>query len=186
MRGYFSRIPDNFIGLGRGTFDVLGVRRAWLRPFVRALVDPDVLFPIWAEGVDFEVRNSPTEFGGATAVTARRQVFHNGPELVMFDRIFATGSDLFDLLGRRERFRARFEARVIDGALLLESAAVWSKIGRRFLRLPWPVAPKIRLCEEYLQSEGVQSVEVTVNLPVIGCCYEYRGKFSYEIVPVSN
>jgi hypothetical protein len=88
---------------------------------------------------------------------------------------------LVDHLGASRRFSAALAARVVDGALLLDSAAVTLRVGRINWRLPQFLAPRIALTERFDDATGQQSVSVTIDVPLLGRVYEYAGSFRYEI-----
>jgi hypothetical protein len=99
----------------------------------------------------------------------------------MRDAITAEPQGLVDHLGTGRRFSAGLAARAVDGALLLDSTSVSMRIGRRRIRLPAFMAPRIALSERFDEATGEQNVAVTIELPVLGKVYEYAGSFRYEI-----
>ncbi|HEU4849106.1 MAG TPA: DUF4166 domain-containing protein [Terrimesophilobacter sp.] len=181
LRSYFSAIPSGSVGVGEGVFDTVGTPRGWLRPFIRLLADPDVLFPVWERDVSFTVANTPVQDAGRPAVAGERTFRLTAGGRTMRDLIVATPDGLVDILGARRRFRALFAARVVDGGLRLESTRVAVRIRSRQVVIPGPIAPRVRLTERFSESDDRQHVEVTVTLPLIGRVYEYAGSFRYEL-----
>ncbi|HYI31831.1 MAG TPA: DUF4166 domain-containing protein [Glaciibacter sp.] len=182
LRSYFSAIPDGQHGYGTGIFSAVGTPRQWLLPFLRVLVPGDVMFAVWERNVPFTVVNRPAadDRGRIVVRGARRFHFSTG-DRTMVDAITAEPEGLVDHLGARRRFSAHLEARAVDGALLLDSAAVSLRVGRVRFRLPRPLAPRIALSERIDDTTGEQKVAVTIDLPILGRVYEYAGSFRYEI-----
>ncbi len=181
LRSYFSLIPPGSTGVGEGAFDTVGTPRGWLRPLIRLLADPDVLFPVWERDVPFTVVNTPTQDAGRSGVTGERTFHLVGGDRVMHDLIVVTPDGLVDILGTRRRFRALFSAEVVDGGLHLASTRMAVRIGSRHLELPRLLTPRVRLTERFLDSDDRQHVEVTVCIPVLGSVYEYAGSFRYRV-----
>ncbi|MBX3092896.1 MAG: DUF4166 domain-containing protein, partial [Cryobacterium sp.] len=99
---------------------------------------------------------------------------------VMRDLMVATPEGIVDILGKQRRFRALFAARVIDGELHLTSTRLAVKVGTNHLRVPGPVAPRVKLTERYSAEDGRQHVSVSVRVPILGTVYEYAGSFRYD------
>ncbi len=181
LRAYFGAIPAGMTGFGEGMFASVGTPRRWLRPLIALVADPDVLFPVWERDVRFTVVNLPMVDAGRPAIAGER-IFHlPGGDRVMRDLIVATSAGLVDVLGTRRRFRALFTAEVVDGALRLDSTRVAVRLGTRHLRIPSFLAPRVALGERYSDDDGLQHVEVTVSLPLLGRVYEYAGSFRYRL-----
>jgi len=182
LRTYFSVIPDGQHGFGVGMFSAVGTPRRWLLPFLRLLVPGDVMFAVWERDVPFIVVNRPAvDDRGRTVVRGRRRFHLTSGDRTMVDAITAGADGLVDHLGAKRRFSARFAARAVDGALLLDSTAVSVRIGRVRVRIPRWVAPRIALTERMDDVTGEQNVAVTIDLPIVGRVYEYAGSFRYEI-----
>lgn len=97
-----------------------------------------------------------------------------------------TGSPYARALGARidelhPTLAAVFDVRVDDGALVLVSRSVGLRWGRLRVRLPRRVAPVVR--RSWDDAVGRQRVELTVDAPVVGRMYAYRGTFRYRIEP---
>lgn len=182
LQSYFGAIPPGHVGVGEGVFAEVGAPRRWVRGLIRMLVPGDVLFPVWEREVGFRIRNTPATMQGTAALRGERVFLLRGGERVMRDLILAGPDGLDDVLGAAERFTARFQAIVADGVLTLRSERVWLRLGRRRIRVPAPLAPRIALREEAGYA-GRQRVDVSVVLPVLGPVYGYRGSFRYRLVP---
>lgn len=182
LRTYFAAIPAGHHGHGAGVFSTVGSPRRWLLPFLRLLVPGDVMFAVWERNVPFIVVNRyEVDDRGCTVVRGSRRFHLTSGDRTMVDAI-TTGSDgLVDHLGSKRRFSARFAARAVDSALLLDSTAVSVRIGRAWVQLPRFLAPRIALTERIDDATGEQNVAVTIELPIVGRVYEYAGSFRYEI-----
>lgn len=190
LRAYFSQIPVGSVGRGRGTFDVVGTPRRWLRPVLRILGRQGIAFPVWAADVDFDVENRPVvDMRGNTAVTASR-TFHfradHGGTRTMIDAITAEPSGLVDHLGPSRLLGAELAATVRDGSLRLDSHALTMRMGRRRVPIPRIVAPRVALIERFDDDVDRQHVSVILTMPLIGRIYEYSGHFDYAITSGEN
>jgi hypothetical protein len=182
LRGYFAVILDGHHGYGAGVFSTVGTPRRWLRPFLRLLVPGDVMFAVWERNVPFTVVNRPAvDDRGHVAVRGTRRFHLSTGDRTMRDAITAEPDGLVDHLGTGRRYSAGLAARAVDGALFLDSTSVSVRIGRRRIRLPAFMAPRITLMERIDEATGEQNVAVTIDLPVLGKVYEYAGAFCYEV-----
>ncbi|MBX3093532.1 MAG: DUF4166 domain-containing protein [Cryobacterium sp.] len=181
LRAYFSAIPDGMRGVGHGTFDTVGTPRRWLRPVLRAFIDDDVVFPIWERDVPFTVVNVSSVEAGQPAVVGERTFHFESGDRVMRDLISVTALGLVDTLGSRRRLRAAFHARVVEGALLLQSTRVEVRLWGRYVRVPRMLAPRVELEERFCDSDDRQHVSVLLSVPLIGRVYEYSGSFRYKL-----
>ena len=181
LRAYFSVIPVGHVGVGEGVFALVGTPRRWLHPFIRLLVAPDVLFPVWEQDVAFTVTNSPA--GGALrpAVAAVRTFHFVDGSRLMRDLIVATPDGLADILGAKRRFRALFGVRIFEGELRLDSIRVALRIGRRHIFVPRLLAPVVSLAERFSDCDDRQYIVLTVTMPLLGRVYEYAGSFRYHV-----
>ena len=126
----------------------------------------------------FTVRNR----GVAGRVIAERDFHLPAGTWTMRDAVAARAQGrVVDRLGTPETVAVLFDVDVVDGALTLRSVAVGIRWGRLRLRLPRPVAPRIRLTEGYDDAAGRQRVELTIGVPLLGRIYEYSGTFTYRI-----
>jgi Domain of unknown function (DUF4166) len=181
LQVYFAAIPEGSVGHGTGTFDTVGARRWWARAALR-LLGGGVLFPVWERDVPFTVVNRPERGAAGRIAVAAARTFHlRGGDRVMTDRVTTAGGALVDVVGSKRRFRARFEPSVAEAGLRLDSTGVELRIGRRHLRIPRPLAPRIRLTERAAMGAGLQHISITVELPIAGRFYEYAGTFTYAI-----
>ncbi|POH67411.1 DUF4166 domain-containing protein [Cryobacterium zongtaii] len=177
LRAYFTAIPAGRHGLGRGTFDRVGTPRRWLWPVLALLARDAVLFPVWEHDVPFLVVNRP----GPDRVHAVRRFEFPAGSRDMIDVIGADAGGLADRLGRSGRLEARLDARIVDGALHLDSAGVYVHLAGRRVPVPRLCAPLVHLTERFDDGDQRQHVQVTVSLPFVGRVYEYSGSFRYSI-----
>ncbi|WP_426515185.1 DUF4166 domain-containing protein [Diaminobutyricibacter sp. McL0618] len=185
LQAYFSAIPADHHGFGRGVFDTVGTPRRWLWPALALLSRAGVVFPVWEHDVSFTVVNRPA--GTPHAVTADRFFVLRRGSRHMRDVISAdgpgpgSGPRLRDRLGSPPRLDAQLEAAVVAGALRLRSTRVTYLAGS--LRIPFPrlIAPVVELTESYDDALDSQRVSLTVRAPFIGTIYQYAGSFVYEI-----
>ncbi len=205
LRQYFSAIPEGYIGVGEGIFAEFGTERRWLWPLLRPFERRGVLFAGYARSVRFRVVNRTVQAGdgadGSTAgitlagaqgttetgaevglAVARRELDLPGGTWIMVDSVALAGNRVVDRLGTPQTVAASFDIDVRDGALTLTSRRVGLKFGRLRVRLPRWCAPTVRLTEQYEPVSGLQRVELTLTMPVIGRLYGYRGHFEYGIV----
>lgn len=183
LRRYFSAIPVGHIGIGRGVFSTFGVTRSWLRPVFVAFERRHALFAGHASEATFRIINRSIALSdGTIAATARREIELPGGTWTMSDTVSAVGARVVDRIGDPWTMSASFDVTVAEGALLLRSRAVGIVWGRLRVRVPRFIAPAIRLREAYDTEHQLQRVELTVDAPLIGRIYEYRGSFTYEIV----
>ncbi|MBX3099800.1 MAG: DUF4166 domain-containing protein [Salinibacterium sp.] len=175
LRAYFGDIPHGYVGRGHGVFDVVGTPKRWLWPALALLARDGIVFPVWEHAVPFTVTNRPTVDG---TVRATRVFQFAGGDRTMTDEIGVTSAGLTDRLGTNGRVSARFDARVVNGRLVLESTGVDLRIGPFLLR--WRVlTPRVSLIE---RTDGDhQHVSLRMSLPFVGTLYEYSGSFSYAV-----
>jgi len=180
LRRYFSTIPEGSVGVGEGVFDTVGTPRRWLHPLLRVLEARGVVWAGWARDVPFRIVNRTAD-GRALA---RRELRLPGGDWTMVDAVaLAETGRVVDRLGEPPTLAAVFDVRVDDGALVLVSRSVGLRWGRLRVRLPRRVAPVVRLRESWDDAVGRQRVELTVDVPVVGRVYAYRGTFRYRIEP---
>lgn len=197
LRAYFSGLPAGSRGYGSGVFEVVGTPRRWLWPALHLFSRQGMLFPVWEKNVPFTVVNAPLlDRDGKTAVIAVRRFHFLGGPRTMVDAITAESADrdgLVDHLGFPRRFRVRLASRVVRGEFHLDSTAFEIRIGRRHLRVPGILAPRVSLVERFddharlpggpadASAPGAQRVTVVVEAPLLGRLYEYTGAFRYEV-----
>ena len=153
LRRYFAAIPPGAVGRGSGVFDTVGTPRRWLWPVLALLARGGVLFPVWEQNVPFSVVNAPlVDRDGKTAVLAVRRFHFGGGVREMVDAITAEHrglGGLADHLGVERRFRVRLFPRVVRGELHLVSTTLEVRLGRRHLRLPARIIPRVTLVERF-------------------------------------
>jgi len=175
LRAYFGSIPEGYVGRGEGVFDVVGTRRRWLWPVFAILARDGVVFPVWEHAVPFTVTNRPTPRGTVTAT----RVFHfRAGDSVMTDETGVTREGLTDRLGRHGIVSATFDAKVVNGRLVLTSTDAVLRLGP--LRFPLGVlAPRVSLVER--TDADHQHVSLRMTHPLLGTLYEYSGSFTYAL-----
>jgi len=189
LQGYFSEIPAGQVGRGSGIFECVGSPRRWLWPVFLMLSWDRVIFPVWQQQVRFEVENRPWhDERGNTTIQARRSFHFVAGTRVMVDAITAeqqTSEEigLIDYLGSSGRLAANLQAEAKDGALSLSSTSVSFRLWRRSFTLPRAISPTVRITEGIDESTGLQQISMELRQPQLGLLYQYRGKFSYRIVP---
>lgn len=94
-------------------------------------------------------------------------------------RLFVPKDVLFGVWERDVPFTV-INTPVIDGELHLTSTRLAVKVGTNHLRVPGPVAPRVKLTERYSAEDGRQHVSVSVRVPILGTVYEYAGSFRYD------
>lgn len=177
LRDYFGVIPAGHVGRGEGVFDVVGVRRRWLWPFLAVLALDGIVFPAWERQVPFSVTNRPGPNG---TVTAKRLFEFPETGWIMTDEVGITPSGLADRLGRSGFLWVALRASVVNGRLVLRSTGVTVRVGR--IRIPLgPLSPRLTLVER--RDGHRQHISLRLHLPLIGTLYEYSGSFTYVIEP---
>lgn len=177
LESYFSPLPPGRVGRGHGVLTRIGTRspmRALMRPF-RAR---GAVYTGWARDVPFEVTNR----GEDGEVSAERRFRVPEGDWVMRDRVRAVGEGAVeDLIGDPPILSAVFDVAVDRGALVLRSRETALHLGRIRLRIPRPVAPRIRLEERFVDELDRQQVALRVDMPVFGRIYEYEGTFVHHL-----
>lgn len=181
LRTYFQAIPDGRVGIGEGVFQRVGTPRKWLWPVLRVLERRGVVAACWERDVPFRVENLTL---ASRAIGTR--VFHlPGRDWTMRDAVAATPHGrVVDELGEPALIAACFDIAVHDGALRLTSRSVGIRLGRLRLRIPRALSPVVRLSERFDDASGRQFVALTIDAPLIGRVYEYRGDFTYRLEEV--
>lgn len=183
LRAYFEAIPDGAVGIGEGVFQRVGTPRRWLWPFLRLLERRGVVAAVWEHEVPFHVENRTI---AARAIGERTFHFARGP-WVMRDAVTLTRHGrVVDELGEPGLIAACFDVDVDEGALRLTSRAVGVRLGRLRLRIPHLIAPVVRLTERFDDARDRQQIALTIDAPVLGRVYEYRGDFAYRIQHVGE
>jgi len=178
LRTYFEAIPDGSVGVGDGVFDRVGTPKRWLWPILRALERRGVVAAGWEHDVPFRVENRTI---ASRAIGERTFHLARGP-WVMHDAVALTRHGrVVDELGEPGLVAACFDVETREGALELTSRAVGVRIGRLRVRIPRLLSPVVRLIERFDDTADRQQVSVTIDAPLIGRVYEYRGSFRYRI-----
>lgn len=181
LRTYFSALGHDEVGIGEGTFEVVGARRRWIRWLLAPLSRRGVVFAGWRTNVPFRITNRLRPDG---LLTAQRELrLGDNHAWIMTDSVAVNlQGRVVDVLGVPPTVAASFTAAVTDGAFTLRSHTVGVRIAQRMLRIPGAIAPVIRLMERFDDQVGRQHVDITLALPLLGIIYEYRGYFDYRIV----
>lgn len=173
---YFDTIPDGRIGFGTGVFDVVGTPRRWLHPLLIPLHRAGVIPAGWWTDVPFTVINRTD---GDTADGKR--IFHlPGGDWTMTDRVSRTPRGLHDEVGEPATVVASLALSTRNGTLLLRNTRAGIRIGRIRITAPRWFTPRLRITES-ITVDDRQHVAMTLDVPVIGRIYEYRGSFTYEV-----
>lgn len=186
LQRYFTAIPAGFVGVGVGTFDEFGTPRRWMRPLLAALHRRGVLFAGFARSVPFRIINRTASTQATGLAIARREVQLPTGRWVMSDSVAAVGRRVVDRIGEPRTVAAVFELAVHDGALTMTSQATGLIIAGCRVRVPRPLAPVVRVTERYDPDRDAQRVELSINVPLLGHVYGYRGTFRYELVEQST
>lgn len=183
LQAYFSGVPEGHVGIGDGIFQRVGTPRRWLRPLLRILERRGVIAACWEENVRFRVENRTI---AARAIGERTFHLPSG-DWTMRDAVALTrGGRVVDELGEPGVVAACFDLDVQDGALRMTSRAVGLRIGPLKARIPQMFAPVVRLTERFDEDLGRQRIALTMDAPLLGRLYEYRGDFSYRIEPIGT
>ncbi|WP_407360203.1 DUF4166 domain-containing protein [Microbacterium sp. LBN7] len=183
LRTYFRAIPDGAVGIGEGVFERVGTPRRWLWPILRLLERRGVVAACWERDIPFRIENRTI---ASRAIGERTFHLARGP-WVMHDAVALTRHGrVVDELGEPGLIAACFDVRAHDGALELTSRAVGFRLGRLRVRLPRFLSPVVRLTERFDDAVDRQFVSVSIDAPVIGRVYEYRGHFQYRIETVAE
>lgn len=183
LRAYFSAVPDGAVGIGEGVFHVVGTPRRWLWPVLRVLERRGVVAAVWERDVPFRVENRTI---ASRAIGERTFRFTRGP-WVMRDAVALTRHGrVLDELGEPGLIAACFDVDVRDGALHLTSRAVGVRLGRLRMRIPRLIAPVVRLTERFDDAIDRQQVALTIDAPLLGRVYEYRGDFEYRVPHIAE
>ncbi|MFK3678458.1 DUF4166 domain-containing protein [Microbacterium sp. NPDC090218] len=183
LRTYFAAIPDGAVGIGEGVFQRVGTPRRWLWPLLRLLERRGVVAAGWERDVPFRVENRTI---ASRAIGERTFHFARGA-WVMRDAVALTQHGrVVDELGEPGLIAVCFDVETNRGALRLTSRAVGVRLGRFRVRIPRPIAPVVRLTERFDDALDRQRVSLTVDAPLIGRVYEYRGDFRYRIEPARS
>ncbi len=178
LQSYFRAIADDSVGVGEGVFDSVGTPRRWLWPILRVLERRGVVPACWEYDVPFRVENRTI---ASRAIGERTFQLPRGP-WTMHDAVALTRHGrVVDVLGEPGLIAACFEVETRDGALELTSRAVGIRLGRLRLRMPRALSPVVRLTERFDDAEDRQFIDLTIDVPLVGRVYEYRGHFRYRI-----
>lgn len=175
---YFRTIPDGYVGVGTGVFATAGSRHRWLWPLFRLAETAGVAFAGWETDVPFRIENRTVD-GCAVAV---REFELAGRRWIMPDIVMLTpGGVLRNAIGVRRSVLTTFDCDVRDEALVLSIRRVGLRIGRLRLAAPAFLRPRIGLIERWDEDRQRHHVDMTIDAPILGRVYEYRGYFEYAV-----
>lgn len=175
---YFRTIPDGHVGVGSGVFTEAGSRHRWLWPVLRIAEIAGVAFAGWERNVPFRIENR-TVRGRAEAV----RHFELGTRTwVMPDVVMLTpDGTLRNEIGPHRTVVTTFDIDVRDQAVVLSIRRVGIRLGRLRISIPKLLSPTIALVERWDQEREQHHVDMTIDAPVLGRVYGYRGYFTYAI-----
>lgn len=180
LQSYFRAIPEGSVGIGDGVFHRVGTPRRWLWPILRVLERRGVVPACWERDVPFRVENRTI----ASRAIGERTFHLPRGSWTMHDAVALTRHGrVVDELGEPGLIAACFDIDVDEGAVRLTSRAVGFRLGRLRVRLPRLVSPVVRLTERFDDAQDRQQVALTIDAPLLGRVYEYRGEFRYRIEP---
>lgn len=175
---YFRTIPPGHVGIGTGVFTTAGSRHRWLRPLFRIAEALGVAFAGWEQDVPFRIENRTID-GIAVAV---REFHLQGRTWVMPDVVSLTGGGVLrNAIGPRHSVVTTFDHDVRDGAMVLTVRRVGLRLGRLRITAPAILRPRIGLVERWDEQQERHHVDMTIDAPLLGRVYEYRGFFEYRI-----
>ena len=176
LQRYFDTIPDGYVGRGEGIFHVVGTPRRRLWPLLRLLQRSAVVPAGFWHDVPFSVVNRTI---GDRGVGVRTFHLPSG-DFTMTDVVARSGAGTADAIGTPARVSARFDLEVRNEKLMMTSRRIGVRIGRLRLGTPSWFRARIRIAE-YTEHDQ-HHMSFTLDLPLIGRVYEYRGSFrSYRI-----
>jgi hypothetical protein len=91
------------------------------------------------------------------------------------------GGVLRNAIGFRNSVVTTFDFDVRDGAMVLSIRRVGLRVGRLRIATPSFLRPRIGLVERWDEQRERHHVDMTIDAPLIGRVYEYRGFFQYAI-----
>ncbi|MDN6603908.1 DUF4166 domain-containing protein [Brevibacterium sp.] len=178
LQHYFAAIPEDSVGIGEGVFDCFGTDRRCLKPFLTLLARCHVIVPGMHHQVPFRIENRTV----AGRQTATRTLELDSRPWSMVDAVSLSQSgQVVDSLGQPSLVEASFDVATIDGGLSLRSHGVTVWLGRVRLPIPRFIRPMIVLHERFDAEAARQRVDLTVDIPILGQIYQYRGSFKYRI-----
>jgi hypothetical protein len=161
------------VGLGTGVFDVAGCPRS-------------VLLPEYQRDVPFSIENrAHLDATGRPALTAVRTINFDGGRRTMQDTtVWEVGAGLTDVLGRSGTVRTDLVCSAgADGRMRLVSRRTSFGAGRFRLGLPRLLEAAAFTEQWWDRSEGHFRIRTKVLQRQLGTVLEYRGSFSYQLVP---
>ncbi len=194
LQEYFSLAPESgqaapggaAVGLGTGVFDVAGCPRPALRPILRLAGRDNALFPEYQRDVPFSIENrAHLDAAGRPALTAVRAIDFDGVRRTMQDTtVWEGGAGLSDVLGRSGTVRTDLACSAgADGRMRLVSRRTSFGAGRFRLGLPRLLEAAAFTEQWWDRSEGRFRIRTKVLQRQMGTVLEYRGSFSYRLLP---
>jgi hypothetical protein len=161
-------------GLLEGRMDRVWRRGRLLRPVFSALAAARLHFPETGHDVAARLRLSLDDEG--------RQHWERDfefPRLRQFDAVLARDRELglVELLGPGGRVAMPWEVRFVPpGTLVIEGRTAFLRVGRRWLRLPCPLVPTVRVVERAVGASRIH-VDLVVTHSRLGAVFGYEGTF---------
>lgn len=149
-----------------------------MRPLFRIAEAFGIAFAGWERDVPFRIENRTVD-GRATAV---RWFELPGRTWVMPDAVSLIAGDVLRTeIGVGPAVVTTFDITTGDGAVELAVRRVGMRLGCVRVAVPRALRPTIRLRESWDETLEQHRVDMTIDAPVIGRVYEYRGTFRYAI-----
>lgn len=181
LQRYFGPIPSGGVGVGRGTYDVAGLRVRALRPVFAWLAWRRIMFPEIGHHVPFTITNTPDASGALSAV---RTFAFPARRRTMEDTMSVVDGRLIDRLGRRRGLEVELDLTVADGALRMTSERCALRI--RGIRIPLPRIARVTVDERISARTDRQHVDVRLRIIGLGEVFRYAGSFDYTITPLAE
>jgi hypothetical protein len=175
---YFRTIPAGHVGLGAGVFTTAGSRHRWLWPLLKIAERAGVAFAGWEHDLPFRIENR-TINGRAVAV---RYFALPSRAWVMPDTVVLTADGILrNEIGPQRTVVTTFDIGVHDGAVRLSIRRIGVRVGPIRIAAPRILSPTITLVERWDEEREQHHVDMTIDAPLLGRVYEYRGFFDYRI-----
>lgn len=179
---YGTEIEDAVVCVGNGRMDI--DHGSLALPALYTMTTQNILFPETGEGVPFTVTSAEYRTDAGHQVLGMRREFTFEGTVRRFDsRTLWDAADqrLLDFLGSSGRLVSELHPRVEDGALIVEGGRQWLRVGRRYLRLPGPLAADVRVRDHYDDDAERYGVHATLQSALTGEILSYDGTFTQEL-----
>ena len=172
---------DGVVCVGRGEMDI--DRGTLALPALYAMPARNLLFPERGDHVPFTVTTVGWRDAGNEVLTTRR-TFEFDSKRRVFDSLTVWDGErerLFDFLGTGGLVVSELHPRVEDGALVVEGGEQWTRVGRRYVPLPGPLAADVTVRDRYDDGEERYHVVGTVENALVGEILRYEGAFTQQL-----